>query len=166
MDGVEYTNLVAFIESQQKNKQCKEYPVEMLGNSDLKANFRRKAHKFEVRDGVLYRKVKVKKRACPDRMQLVRVARAHELPTLLAAMHGEDQALHKGRDAMMQRIRGEWWWKGKKQDVSDWVRSCDWCQRNRPSSFEPPLRPIVASAPQERLPSSLRSDAFIHPSSP
>jgi hypothetical protein len=109
MEPSEYNDLVAFLQSQTENEgKYLIYPTSVCTSTD-KANFRKKANKFALKHGILFRRVQVKKRACPTIVKLVRVARAVELPTILEQFHGEKMALHKGRDVILAKIKGEYW---------------------------------------------------------
>jgi hypothetical protein len=145
----EYNDLVDYLQS--KGGPSVAYPTD---DKDERANFRRKAKKFILVDGVLCHLTKVHNYDGEKTERTIRVARADELPSILEYYHSD---LHKSRDSVLRRIRTEYWWSGKKRDIADWIKSCQWCQTHKPSPFEPPLRPIIEKEKNKRYVTSSSS---------
>ena len=71
------------------------------------------------------------------------------LRTLLLEMHHDDPlAGHFGRDRTLAALRRKWHWPGMAANVEQFVRSCNICQRSKPS--KPSLvvpQPIIPQRP-------------------
>ena len=50
---------------------------------------------------------------------------------ILRANHVLPQAGHVGRTKMLEKIQRYYWWPRLRQDVEDFLRTCDACQRNK-----------------------------------
>jgi hypothetical protein len=130
------------------------YPKGVETKGD-KNNWRKKMNKFVYENDRLKRKVPEKVPSVEEgelvkttKVVLAIVVRADELPAVLHKYHGDKT--HLCRDMMMPTIRAEVWWRGKKRDIDDWIRSCIVCQKHNPSGYEPPLRPIIVLQPNRR----------------
>jgi len=51
--------------------------------------------------------------------------------TIFKAEHDSRVAGHFGQFKTLERIKANFWWPGMAQDVEEYVRSCDACQRNK-----------------------------------
>jgi transposase InsO family protein len=59
---------------------------------------------------------------------------------------------HAGRDKVLQSIKKEgFFWHTMNKDVCEYIKKCDKCQHWKRSVVQPPLQPILASEPLERL---------------
>ena len=67
---------------------------------------------------------------------------------VLAEYHGENT--HCSRDAMLEAMGEKVWWPKQREDVSEYIRGCDGCQRRKPATHRAPLRSIIAERPMER----------------
>jgi len=80
------------------------------------------AKHFFVRDGVLYKQNR--KRESPPQRVIGTQRRRREV---IKALH--DDIGHRGRDATFQQVRRCYQWKGMYEDVSEYCRTCEECQR-------------------------------------
>jgi transposase InsO family protein len=55
--------------------------------------------------------------------------------TILREYH--DAAGHLSANKFLDNVRRSYWWPGLRKDVSDYVLSCDACQRNKPTNTRP-----------------------------
>jgi inorganic pyrophosphatase/exopolyphosphatase len=52
---------------------------------------------------------------------------------------------------MEQTIQAVYSWKGIKNDIRDFLRTCEYCQTKKPYTGAKPLKPIISSAKRERI---------------
>lgn len=59
----------------------------------------------------------------------------------------------EGRDSTLYALTGEWHWVGMNNDVRQYIKTCEHCQKckTRKHIPKPPLRPIIAKEPLERI---------------
>lgn len=63
---------------------------------------------------------------------------------ILLALH--DNGGHRGRDATMKKVLERYLWRNLYQDVENYVKSCDSCQRRQNVRVEEELHPNLTSA--------------------
>jgi Reverse transcriptase (RNA-dependent DNA polymerase)/RNase H-like domain found in reverse transcriptase/Integrase zinc binding domain/Chromo (CHRromatin Organisation MOdifier) domain/gag-polyprotein putative aspartyl protease len=56
---------------------------------------------------------------------------------VLENLHGPPVVGHPGRDRTLELVSRSWWWPGISEDVKDFVRHCDSCQRVKASTQLP-----------------------------
>jgi transposase InsO family protein len=95
---------------------------------------RTKAKHFFVRDGHLYKRSR--KRGLPPRRVIGLRQQRWEI---IKALH--DDIGHRGKDATFQQVRRRYQWKGMYDDVADYCRTCEECQRRSRVRQEEPLHP-------------------------
>ena len=69
-------------------------------------------------------------------------------------------ASHSGEVKSYSNARQLYYWPGMKNDITQFVRSCQACQRLLPSQQSEPLLPLVASFPMEQV--SVDSVSYTH----
>ena len=64
--------------------------------------------------------------------------------TFFRNLHSSPAAAHPGRDATLFSIRKDYYWPGMRNDIEEWVRNCDVCQRVKvfPKKPHGELKPI------------------------
>lgn len=69
------------------------------------------------------------------------------LPMILTKSHDDFLAGHFGFKRTLEKAKQFGWWPGMKEDVENWVRYCESCQRSkvRTDSTNAPLKPILPS---------------------
>ena len=104
----------------------------------------RRAGSFTVRNGLLYHQ--------PDRLC---VPADRSLRTrLLQECHDAPLAGHLGKDKTIELVKRRFYWSGMDADITQYVTSCDACQRNKPSQQMKmgPLKPLpVPSRPWQQF---------------
>jgi transposase InsO family protein len=95
---------------------------------------RNKAKHFFVRDGLLYKRSR--KRGSPPRRVIGTQRKRREV---IKALH--DDIGHRGKDATFQQVRRRYQWKGLYEDVAEYCKTCEECQRRSRVRQEEPLHP-------------------------
>src|SRR6266498_3043869 len=97
-----------------------------------------KEKKYEVKEGILYRKKKEKR---------LQVIRRWEMEGVLYMTHDHMLSAHFGIKATYEKTKGRYYWKGLKEDVETYVKSCDKCQRREKPKGKHELHPIEVKEP-------------------
>ena len=109
-----------------------ERPVGLSGVHHQK--LRKKSRNFLKRDGYLFKRSQ--KRGLPPRrvvgLKDQRLAIIHVL---------YDGIGHRGKQATFEQVRRRYQWKGLYDDVAEFVKSCEECQRRARNRYEEPLKP-------------------------
>ena len=102
---------------------------------------RRKSKSFFIRDGYLYKKGKrVPRRVIGLRRQKEEVMRE---------LH--EEVGHRGRNATFEHVKRRYQWKGMYEDVDEWVKSCEECQRRSKMRFEEGLHPTWSNMMWDKI---------------
>src|SRR5947207_2786276 len=97
-----------------------------------------KEKKYELKEGVLYRKKKEKQ---------LQVIRRWELEGVLYMMHDHILSANLGIKAKYEKTKERYYWKGLWKDVEEYVKSCDKCQRRERPIGRNELHPIEVKEP-------------------
>jgi hypothetical protein len=92
---------------------------------------RRKAKTFFLRDGYLYRRGK----PVPRRV----VGLRHQKIEIIRDIH--DEIGHKGRVTTFEKIRKRYQWRGMYEDIAEWIKTCEECQRRSREKYVEALHP-------------------------
>jgi len=84
---------------------------------------RKKAYKFMIKDGYLWRRPKARKQV-PLRV----LDTEGEKSRVLQEAHDMEAAGHRGVQATYEKLRRFYWWDGMYVDVREYVGSCETCQ--------------------------------------
>ena len=95
---------------------------------------RRKAFRYLVRDGYLYKRSK-KGRVPPRRV----IGRPAERQEVIASLH--DEVGHRSRQTTYDQVARRYQWDGMYEDIAQYVKSCEECQRRARVQYEEPLHP-------------------------
>ena len=77
-----------------------------------------------------------------------------QIPIILDEFHTKVSSGHQGIARTFQRIRQFYYWKGMRNDISDFVKKCSICQKNKklPPKIKAPMElTTTASRPLEKL---------------
>ena len=76
---------------------------------------------------------------------------------ILREYHDTPFSGHLGMDKLLQGVSKDFWWPHQRDDVADYVRTCDFCQRNKPLNRAPAglLQPLPT--PSWSLPTTTQS---------
>jgi hypothetical protein len=82
---------------------------------------------------------------------LLKVLRRSEFEPLMKMIHNHPTAGHLGVEKTYDRIKGKYYWNQMYDDIKEYIRTCNTCQRfGRPEKKEP-LHPIKVGQPFERI---------------
>ena len=114
-------------------------------NEQQRKTLIRKSKYFAAINGHLYKKNKKE----PNRP--LRVARRNEVDTILYNMHSDPLAGHFGLEETFRRIAIRYYWPQYYDDVRNYVRTCNECQRRGTARRNEPLHPIKVGQPFDRI---------------
>ena len=97
---------------------------------------------FELEGTILYRK---------QNNSLLTVIHEGKTTEILQLAHDHPLSGHMGQDNTYFRLKDNVWWLGMKQDIINYVRACDICQKRKKNKDTPPAN----SAP-------IRAEPFSH----
>jgi hypothetical protein len=98
------------------------------------AQLRRKSRGFLVRDGYLFKRSR--KRGVPPRRVLGTEERRREA---IRTLH--DESGHRGVQSTFTLVSRRYQWKGMYEDVVNFVKTCEECQKRARTRYEEPLHP-------------------------
>ena len=75
---------------------------------------------YEMQENILYRK---------NDGRILPVIQKKDVTNILKLAHNHSLAGHMGRDNTLFRIRKSAWWLGMQDDVTEYVKNCDTCQK-------------------------------------
>ena len=160
MEEREYQDLVLWFKSEGQAKrhypQTIEDEPQSVVQKSKKANWHTHCKLFALREDILVRHLPVQEEVViPD---TGKVERKKVMWDVIVILKGEEQAIlekfhssyHLGRNAMHKMITQEYWWpEGMMAAIMEFRKRCDTCERRTKSTWKAPLRPIVASRPNE-----------------
>ena len=82
-----------------------------------------KSKHFIIKNNLIYKKDKRKEG------NLLRVIKIHEVESILYMMHNDPTAGHFATDIMFGKIRDRYYWPQMFENIREYVKSCDQCQR-------------------------------------
>ena len=112
MDEKEFKNIWRYLEKKEL--------IEEIKDKKLKEKWKKNIEKYELRENKLYKKKNEEKR---------RVIPRYELEAVLYLVHDEPLAGHVGIERCYDKMKERYYWKGMLNDIKEYVRSCDKCQR-------------------------------------
>ena len=96
---------------------------------------------YKLQQNLLY---KIDKRK-PN--NLLKVIRKHELEAFLYMFHNDPTAGHFAVDIMFDKIKSRYYWPQMYENIREYVKSCDSCQRRGKYKRNEPLHPIPVHSP-------------------
>src|SRR4051812_42759189 len=96
---------------------------------------------YTIDNNLLYKK----NNKDPDRFY--RVIQKSELPALLYMMHNDPTSGHFSADTMFTKIKARYYWPQYYEDIKEYVKTCDACQRRGRSKRNNLLHPIPVHSP-------------------
>jgi len=102
---------------------------------------------YFIKNGYLYKKNQRKERE----NNLLRVVRKFELDPILYMMHNDATSGHFSTDTMFEKIRQRYYWPQMYENIREYVKSCDQCQRRGKYKRNEPLHPIPVGEPFHQI---------------
>ena len=110
-----YYDLVKYLGDGSIRKEADEWRRRLLEGS-------RRQFELQMETSLLFRKL---------RGELLLVIPAHKLSTILKMAHDHELGGHQGATNTLYKIRQGHWWPGMEDDVREYVKRCDTCQKRR-----------------------------------
>src|SRR5918992_1072205 len=83
--------------------------------------------------------------------KLLRVLKNNEIESILYMVHDHPTGGHLGIDAMYNKIKERFYWKGIKKDIENYVKTCEKCQRRGGIMNKGYLNPIKVKQPFDTI---------------
>jgi hypothetical protein len=115
MDNNQYNRIFQFISQQT-------LPTDLTNQKQIK-QFKNFCNPFIIKNNYLYRKDKRKEG------NFLRVIRSYEMEATLYMMHNSPTSGHFATDIMFDKIRSRYYWPQMYENIREYVRICDACQR-------------------------------------
>ena len=115
-------------------------PLDLSTNKQIK-QFKNFCTPFVIKNNYLYRKDKRKIN------NLLRVIRTYEMEAVLYMMHNSPTSGHFSTDIMFDKVRSRYFWPQMYENIREYVKSCDACQRRGKPKTQQQLHPIAVHAP-------------------
>ena len=138
MDSLEYQNIVKYLVYQT-------YPHTFTKTDSNRLQSKSKF--FEVKNNLLYKKDRRRK----TRGQLLRVIQKHEVEPILFMLHNHPLGGHLGTDIVFNKVRDLYYWPQMYENIKEYIRACDVCQRRGRKRNPEPLQPIPVGGPFEKI---------------
>ena len=136
METENYNNLLNFIFEQK-------YPPNFTPPQEKQLE--NQAKHFSVENNLLY---KIDKNNPKNKL---RVVRKWELDPVLYMFHNDPTAAHASKEKMMDKMKIRYYWPQMFEDIKEYVRSCDNCQRRGSRKNQEPLHPIPVGQPFHQI---------------
>lgn len=138
MDPQEYFELVQYL---SKQKFPFSFDTQQQNCLISKSKF------FELKNNLLYKKDR-RKRTCN---QLLQVLQSHEIEPILYMLHNHPLGRHLGTDKVFNKVQDLYYWPQIYDNIKDYIRSCDSCQRRGQKQNKEELQPIPVGEPFHRI---------------
>jgi Integrase zinc binding domain/Integrase core domain len=102
---------------------------------------------FEIKNNILYKKDRRRK----TRNQLLKVIQKHEIEPILYLLHNHPTGAHLGVDKVFEKARNKYYWPQMFENIKNYIRSCDRCQRRGKYRTPGPLHPIPVGEPFSKI---------------
>src|SRR3954462_5871968 len=137
MDPEQYYRIYNYLNQQQ-------LPEDLKQAKEIK-KFKNFSNHFYIKNNFLYKKDKRKNE------NLLRVIRRFEMEPVLYMMHTHPTAGHFSVDIMFNKIRDRYFWPRMYEDIREYVKTCDACQRRGKATDNQRLHPIPVYSPFHQI---------------
>ena len=124
MDNDQYYEKIKTLEKEETNEQIKQIGKYLINNGKLYK---------ERKDGI--------KRVIPR----------YELEAVMYLVHNDSLSGHLGINKCYDKLRERFYWKGMLQDVKQYIKTCDKCQRRGKPTGKNELHPIKVKGPFDQI---------------
>jgi hypothetical protein len=133
MDPEKYQQIYNYLTTQQ-------IPEILTQAKEIK-KFKNFCKHFYIKNNFVYKKDKRKEE------NLLRVIRRFEMEPVLYMMHTHPTAGHFSVEIMFNKIRNRYFWPKMYEDIREYIKTCDACQRRGKASDNQRLHPIPVYTP-------------------
>ena len=133
MDSQQYERIFNYLKQQL-------LPTDLQTSKTIK-QFKNFCKPFIIKHNILYRKDKRKNDA------YLRVIRDFELQPILYLAHNDPTAAHFSVDIMFNKIRNQYFWPQMYEQIREYVKTCEECQRRGSPNNKTTLHPIKVFTP-------------------
>jgi Integrase zinc binding domain len=112
------------------------YPMDY--DDKRKTQLRKNSTQYFVKNHTLYRR---------NKKGNLRVITQDQVEPILFHVHRDITGAHLGIDAVFEKVKERYYWPQIFDDVRNYVRSCDVCQRRGPPERKEPLVPLAVKEP-------------------
>src|SRR5271154_5254608 len=113
-------------------------------SDDEYRQLRRRAHGFLVRDGILFKRSR--KRGMPPKRV---IGRQQQRLEAIKGIH--DEIGHRGVPSTFENVTRRYYWKGMYEDVRQFVKTCEECQKRARIRYEESLHPTYSLTAFEKI---------------
>ena len=135
MDLTIYNNILYLLTQKQFPKNL---------NSDQQETLRKQAANYHTDNNFLYKIDRNTKKK-------IRVIRPFEMEAIMFMFHNDPLSAHASTERMMNKMRTRYYWPQMYENIREYVRSCDICQRRGKYRRTEPLHPIPVGEPFYRI---------------
>ena len=132
MENHQYSQIYNYLSTQQVTEELNQQQIQQL---------KRRAKHFIIKNQLLF---KIDKN---NSTKFYRVMKKDELPALLYMMHNDPTSGHFATDAMYNKIKARYYWPQFYNDIREYVKTCDACQRRGGAHKNNLLHPIPIHSP-------------------
>ena len=112
------------------------YPTDY--DEQRKTHLRKNSTQYFVKNHTLYRR---------NKKGNLRVVLQDQVEPILFHIHRDVTGAHLGIDAVFEKVKERYYWPQMFEDVRNYVRTCDVCQRRGPPERKEPLVPLAVKEP-------------------
>jgi len=106
---------------------------------------KRQSKFFTIKNNLLYKNDR------RDKNNVLRVLQMHEIEPILFLTHNHPTGAHFGTDIMFNKIRDIYYWPQMYEQIRNYVKACDNCQRRGKSKNTDLLHPIEVKDPFQQI---------------
>ena len=132
MDIEQFNTLFQYLSTQT-------FPPQL--NQQQKQQLEKQSKHFILKDNFIYKKDRRKEG------HFLCLIKKNELEQVLYMFHNDPTAAHFATDAMFEKIRTRYYWPQMYENIRDYVRTCDACQRRGGHRKNQLLHPIPVGDP-------------------
>ena len=136
MDIEQFNTLFQYLSTQT-------FPPQL--NQQQKQQLEKQSKYFILKDNFIYKKDRRKEG------RFLRLIKKNELEQVLYMFHNDPTAAHFATDAMFEKIRTRYYWPQMYENIRDYVRTCDACQRRGGHRKNQLLHPIPVGNPFHQI---------------
>jgi len=132
---------------ENRYNHLKEYLILSLLPSDKKLakQIQQQSKHFVVLENQLFKKDK------RNQGNYLKVLKSHEIESVLYATHNHLTGGHLGIEKVFEKVRENYYWPQMFEDIRNYIKGCDSCQRRGKPSKKTLLHPIPVGKPFEKI---------------